>query len=76
MSVKAEYVNDWKVSIVMWALEEVSDRIMEINTMRGFVMYSPHQSHSGDQTSEDEMEDSCGTCEGEDKYVQRFGGKM
>jgi carbamate kinase len=54
--------NDWKVSSVMWALEEVCDRIMEIYIMRGVVIYSPHQSHSCDQNNESEMKSSCGTC--------------
>ena len=52
---------DWKVSSVMWALEEVCDRIMEIHIMRGVVIYSPHHNHSCDQTSESEMKRSCGT---------------
>ena len=38
-------------------------------------MCSAHQIWLGSSGQEDEMGESCGMCEGEEKYVQSFGAE-
>jgi len=77
---EAECVMTGKFLVLCGPLEGVCDRIMEIHIMRGVVIYSPHQSHSCDQTSDGKMKSSCGTCRGGGgggvgKNIQKFGGE-
>ena len=50
-------------------------RERESERERSFVMCSVHLIWLGSSGQEDEMGEFCGTCEGEEKYVQNSGAE-
>jgi len=43
--------------------------------IKNFMLFTPYQTSLGDQINKNKMDRACGTCEGQVRCIQGFGGE-